>query len=73
MTASVLEIARGCTRGCGFCQAGMIWRPYREKEMQKKLITEMADKALQTTGHDEISLLALSSETTAVLNLLFKT
>ena len=55
----VLEIARGCTRGCRFCQAGMIWRPYRERNA--KLITEMADKALQTTGHDEISLLALSS------------
>ena len=37
----------------------MIWRPYRERDA--RLITEMADKALQTTGHDEISLLALSS------------
>ena len=55
----VLEIARGCTRGCRFCQAGMIWRPYRERNA--RLITEMADRALAATGHDEISLLALSS------------
>ncbi|MRR18091.1 MAG: radical SAM protein, partial [Deltaproteobacteria bacterium] len=55
----VLEIARGCTRGCRFCQAGMLWRPYRERSA--RLIAEMADQALASTGHDEISLLALSS------------
>ncbi|MEE9911697.1 MAG: TIGR03960 family B12-binding radical SAM protein [Deltaproteobacteria bacterium] len=55
----VLEIARGCTRGCRFCQAGMLWRPYRERNAS--LIAEMADQALKSTGHDEVSLLALSS------------
>lgn len=55
----VLEIARGCTRGCRFCQAGMIWRPYRERN--SSLLAEMADKALKATGHDEVSLLSLSS------------
>ncbi len=55
----VVEIARGCTRGCRFCQAGMVWRPYRERNA--KLIESIADRALAATGHDEISLLALSS------------
>jgi len=55
----VLEIARGCTRGCRFCQAGMLWRPYRERNAS--LIADMADQALAATGHDEVSLLSLSS------------
>jgi radical SAM family uncharacterized protein/radical SAM-linked protein len=55
----ILEIARGCTRGCRFCQAGMLWRPYRERN--SSLLLEMAQNLLQATGHDEISLLSLSS------------
>ncbi len=54
-----LEIARGCTRGCRFCQAGMVWRPVRERN-PSTLLT-MAEEALKATGYDEITLLSLSS------------
>jgi radical SAM family uncharacterized protein/radical SAM-linked protein len=54
-----LEIARGCTRGCRFCQAGMVWRPVRERT--PAVLEEMAEAMLRATGHDEISLLSLSS------------
>lgn len=55
----VLEVQRGCIRGCRFCQAGMIYRPTRERnvEMLKHYATEM----LKNTGHEEISLSSLSS------------
>ncbi|MBW2591198.1 MAG: TIGR03960 family B12-binding radical SAM protein, partial [Deltaproteobacteria bacterium] len=54
-----LEIARGCTRGCRFCQAGMIYRPVRERSMETLL--ELSEKALATTGYEDISLLSLST------------
>ena len=54
-----LEIARGCTRGCRFCQAGMVWRPVRERNPSTLLA--MAEEALKATGYDEITLLSLSS------------
>lgn len=55
----VLEIQRGCIRGCRFCQAGQLYRPVREKSLEvlKKYAVEM----LKNTGHEEISLSSLSS------------
>jgi radical SAM family uncharacterized protein len=54
-----LEIFRGCTRGCRFCQAGMIYRPVREKSVDT--LIELAEKILAHTGYEEISLSSLSS------------
>ena len=55
----VLEIQRGCIRGCRFCQAGMLYRPLRERSLP--VLKEYAKKMLANTGYDEISLSSLSS------------
>jgi radical SAM family uncharacterized protein len=54
-----IEIMRGCTRGCRFCQAGMITRPVRERPVDE--IVTAIDQALQQTGYEEVGLLSLSS------------
>ncbi len=56
---SVVETFRGCTRGCRFCQAGMIYRPVRERTKDK--IIDLAKRQLGNTGNDELSLLSLST------------
>ena len=55
----VLEIQRGCIRGCRFCQAGQLYRPVRERDVDK--LKEYAMELLKNTGHEEISLSSLSS------------
>ncbi|MDO4679284.1 MAG: TIGR03960 family B12-binding radical SAM protein, partial [Eubacteriales bacterium] len=54
-----LEIQRGCIRGCRFCQAGMIYRPTRERDVEE--LKASAREMLKNTGHEEISLSSLSS------------
>ncbi len=55
----VLEIQRGCIRGCRFCQAGQLYRPVRERDVEK--LKEYAMTMLKNTGHEEITLSSLSS------------
>jgi radical SAM family uncharacterized protein/radical SAM-linked protein len=54
-----LEISRGCTRGCRFCQAGMIYRPVRER--RPATLLDLTTKALARTGYEDLSLLSLST------------
>ena len=54
-----LEVMRGCTRGCRFCQAGYIYRPVRERS--EKTLLDQAEQLVACTGYDEVSLLSLST------------
>jgi radical SAM superfamily enzyme YgiQ (UPF0313 family) len=66
-----LEIARGCSRGCRFCMAGMIYRPVRERSLQNLL--RLAQETLDRTGYEELSLTSLSSGDFTHIDLLLKT
>ncbi len=54
-----IEVARGCTRGCRFCQAGIIYRPVRERTADR--VVELAEKGMAAGGFDELALLSLST------------
>ncbi len=64
-----LEIARGCTRGCRFCHAGMVYRPVRERSLPN--IENILNECLSNTGFDEISYLSLSTGDFSALKTLF--
>ena len=64
-----VEIARGCTRGCRFCQAGMIYRPVREREVDE--LGAVISRGLADTGSEELSFLSLSTGDFSALEALF--
>ncbi|MBL9028647.1 MAG: TIGR03960 family B12-binding radical SAM protein [Myxococcales bacterium] len=65
-----IEVARGCTEGCRFCQAGMIYRPVRERDPQE--IVDTVLRAVEATGQDEVSLTALSTADVSCISPLIK-
>jgi radical SAM family uncharacterized protein/radical SAM-linked protein len=65
-----IEVARGCTEGCRFCQAGMIYRPVRERNPEEVIDTVLA--ALEKSGQDEVSLTALSTADVSCISPLIK-
>lgn len=64
-----LEIARGCTRSCRFCQAGMIYRPVRERSLEN--LESLMDRCLSGTGYDDVSYLSLSTGDFSALKTFF--